>query len=67
MASSLAIGIAVVVDVIEYWMLLVAGGAQAAAFAFYIPARISLISELVPSTVLRNAVVVARSRRRRCG
>ena len=60
MASSLAIGFAVVADVIAYWMLLVAGGVQAAAFAFYIPARISLISEIVPSTVLRNAVVVAQ-------
>ena len=60
MASSLAIGFAVVTDVISYWMLLVAGGVQAAAFAFYIPARISLISEIVPSTVLRNAVVLAQ-------
>lgn len=60
MASSLAIGIAVVTDVIAYWMLLVAGGVQAAAFAFYLPARISLISELVPSPLLQNAVVVAQ-------
>jgi MFS family permease len=60
MTSSLAIGVAVVTDVIEYWMLLVAGALQAAAFAFYLPARISLISELVPSELLENAVVVAQ-------
>ena len=49
-----------VTDVISYWMLLVTGGVQAAAFVLYVPARISLISELVPSTVLRNAVVIAQ-------
>ncbi len=60
MASSLLIGIAVIADVIEYWMLLVAGGVQAAAFAFYLPARISLISEVVPPSLLQNAVVLAQ-------
>jgi MFS family permease len=60
MMSSLAIGIAVVADVIAYWMLLIAGGVQAAAFAFYLPARISLISEVVPSSLLQNAIVLAQ-------
>ena len=60
MASSLLIGVAVIADVIEYWMLLVAGGVQAAAFAFYLPARISLISEVVPSSLLQNAVVLTQ-------
>jgi MFS family permease len=60
MASSFAIGIAVLADVIEYWMLLVAGGVQAAAFAFYLPARIALISEVVPPSLLTNAVVLAQ-------
>lgn len=60
MASSLLIGVAVITDVIEYWMLLVAGGVQAAAFAFYLPARISLISEVVPSSLLQNAVVLTQ-------
>lgn len=58
--SSLAIGVAVSTDVIEYWMLLVAGGVQAAAFAFFLPARISLISEVVPPELLQNAVVLAQ-------
>ena len=57
MASSLPIGFAVITDVMTYWMLLVAGGVQAAAFAFYLPARISLISEVVPPALLQNAVV----------
>ena len=60
MVSSLLIGAAVITDVIAYWMLLVAGGVQAAAFAFYLPARISLISEVVPSSLLQNAVVLSQ-------
>ncbi len=60
MASSLLIGIAVLADVIEYWMLLVASGVQAAAFAFYLPARITLISEVVSPDLLQNAVVLAQ-------
>ena len=60
MASSLLIGFAVIADVIEYWMLLVASGVQAAAFAFYLPARITLISEVVPPSLLQNAVVLAQ-------
>jgi MFS family permease len=60
MVSSVFIGVAVVADVIAYWMLLVASGMQAAAFAFYLPARIALISEVVPAQVLGNAIVVAQ-------
>lgn len=60
MVSSFAIGIAVIVDVIAYWMLLMASGAQAAAFAFYLPARIALIAEVVPSPLLPNAVVLSQ-------
>ncbi|HWL43631.1 MAG TPA: MFS transporter [Ilumatobacter sp.] len=59
-SSSVAIGVAVVTGVIEYWMLLVASGVQAVAFAYYLPARISFIAELVPSAMLSNAVVVAQ-------
>ena len=45
--SSLLLGVAVAVDTIAYWMLLVASAVQAAAFAFYLPARIAFITELV--------------------
>jgi MFS family permease len=60
MFTSLAIGAAVVGDVIAYWMLLVGGGLQAAAFAFYLPARIALISEVVPAALLQNAIVLSQ-------
>jgi MFS family permease len=60
MVSSVFIGVAVVAEVIAYWMLLLAGGVQAAAFAFYLPARIALISEVVPAQALGNAIVVAQ-------
>ncbi len=58
--TSFAIGIAVLTDSVQYWMLLVASAVQAAAFAFYMPARISLISEVVPSRLLQDAVVLAQ-------
>lgn len=61
MMSSLVIGLAVAVDVIAYWMLVVASGVQAAAFAFYMPARIALISELVSSELLQNAIVLSQT------
>lgn len=60
MVSSLAIGVAVVTDVVQYWMLLVASAAQAAAFAYYLPARIALIAEILPSSAVRNGIVVAQ-------
>lgn len=60
MVSSVAIGVAVVTDVVQYWMLLVASAAQAAAFAYYLPSRIALIAELLPSAAVRNGIVVAQ-------
>jgi MFS family permease len=60
MVSSVAIGFAVVAGAIAYWMLLVAGGVQAMAFAFYLPARIALISEVVPASLLQNAIVLSQ-------
>jgi len=61
MVSSLVIGLAVVVDAIEYWMLVAVSGVQAAAFAFYLPARIALISEVVPSSLIQNAIVLSQT------
>jgi predicted MFS family arabinose efflux permease len=57
--SSFAMGFAVVTDNVQYWMLLAASAVQAAAFAFYLPARTCLISELVPPHLLQDAVVLA--------
>jgi MFS family permease len=46
--SSAWIGLAVVFDVIQYWMLLGAGVLQAVGFALFNPARMAFLSELVP-------------------
>lgn len=43
---------------IEYWMLLVAGVVQGAAFAFVGPARQAFISDLVGREAIGNAVVL---------
>ena len=55
-ATSAWIGIAVAVDVVAYWMLLVAGAAQAVAFALYNPARMAFLAELVPRDHMPGAV-----------
>lgn len=60
MTSGLLLGLAVVLDVIAYWMLLVASVLQAVAFAFYMPARIAFISEVVDPSLLGNAIVLAQ-------
>lgn len=57
--SSLMVGVAVVGGFIAYWMLLVAGGLQAAAFAFYLPARMALLTAVVPGELLQNAIVIS--------
>jgi MFS family permease len=59
MISSTGIGLAVLTGSIAYWMLLVAGGLQAGAFAFYLPARVALLTEVVPGTLIQNAIVIS--------
>jgi predicted MFS family arabinose efflux permease len=59
MVSSTGIGLAVVTGTIAYWMLLVAGGLQAGAFAYYLPARVALLTEVVPGTLIQNAIVIS--------
>lgn len=58
--SALLLGVAVVADVVTYWMLLVASALQAAAFAFYLPTRIAYITELVEPPMVPDAVVLAQ-------
>jgi MFS family permease len=60
-ASSLLTGLAVVTDVNEYWMLLVASAVQAAAFAAYLPARIAFIAELVEPEQIGPAVMLSQT------
>lgn len=59
--SSLLTGLAVVTDVIEYWMLLAASALQAAAFAAYLPARIALIAEVVEPEQIGSAVMLSQT------
>ena len=60
-ASSLLVGLAVVTDIIEYWMLLLASAVQAAAFALYLPARIAFIAEVVEPQQISDAVVLSQT------
>ncbi|NEK56288.1 MFS transporter [Geodermatophilus sabuli] len=55
-ASSAWIGLAVVFDVIQYWMLLGAGVLQAIGFALFNPARMAFLAELVPRGSVPPAV-----------
>ena len=54
--SSAGIGLAVVFDVIAYWMLLVASVLQAVGFALFGPARMAFLAEIVPRGSLPQAV-----------
>jgi MFS family permease len=54
--SSAGIGLAVVFDVIAYWMLLCASVLQAVGFALFGPARMAFLAEIVPRDSLPQAV-----------
>jgi MFS family permease len=56
--TSAWIGFAVLLDVIAYWMLVVASALQAVAFAMYNPARMAFITELVPPEEVPEAVAL---------
>jgi MFS family permease len=55
-ATSGWIGLAVAFDVVQYWMLLVAGALQAIGFGLFNPARMAFLAELVPPASLSPAV-----------
>ncbi|MGY1753413.1 MFS transporter [Blastococcus sp. SYSU D01042] len=54
--SSAGIGLAVVLDVIAYWMLLAASVLQAVGFALFGPGRMAFLAELVPRGSMPQAV-----------
>ena len=56
MVSSAGIGLAVVFDVIAYWMLLVSSVLQAVGFALFGPARMAFLADLVPRGSMPQAV-----------
>jgi len=58
--SALWIGLADAFGVLEYWMLIGAAAIQAASFATYGPARISMTSDLVGRDVLPNAIILSQ-------
>lgn len=58
--SSGVIGVATVLDAVEYWMLIAASGLQALAFALYGPARMAFISELLPDETVGNGIVLGQ-------
>jgi predicted MFS family arabinose efflux permease len=59
-ASSAWIGVAVKLEFVEYWMLLVASALQAVAFAFFGPARMAFTAQLVERDTMRNAIVLGQ-------
>ena len=58
--SSVWIGLAIVLDVVAYWMLIASGAVQAVAFALYGPARMAFIAELVEGETMNNAIVLGQ-------
>lgn len=58
-AGALGMGIVVVTDVVQFWMLLVASVAQGLAFGFYGPARIAFAAKLVGADQLGNAITLS--------
>ncbi|NNE95860.1 MAG: MFS transporter [Acidimicrobiales bacterium] len=54
--SAFLMGLAVLTDLVEFWMLLGAAVAQGTAFGFFGPARIAMASDLVGRSNLGNAI-----------
>src|SRR5215207_10451424 len=54
--SSAWIGIAVLTDHIQYWMLIGAGVLQAIGFSFFNPARMAFLAELLPQEAIPRGV-----------
>ncbi len=56
MTMAVFMGVAVLTDVIQFWMLLVAAVGQGAAFGFFGPARTAISAEVVGRDQLGNAI-----------
>jgi len=55
-ASATGMGIAVLTDIVEFWMLLVASVLQGLAFGFFGPARVAMATEIVGRENVGNAI-----------
>jgi len=60
-ASSLLLGLVVVLGEPQYWMLLLASAVQASSFAFYLPARIALLPDVVALEQTGEAITVTQT------
>ncbi|MEM7340232.1 MAG: MFS transporter [Actinomycetota bacterium] len=58
--SSFALGITELLDVTEFWMLVVVSALQAVAFSTLVPARMAYTVELVGPRLIPNAVALAQ-------
>lgn len=58
-AGALGMGIVVVTEVVQFWMLAVASVAQGVAFGFYGPARVAFAAKLVGADQLGNAITLS--------
>ncbi len=59
LVGAAGMGLAVLTDVVELWMLLVASLIQGTAFGFYGPARMAFTSEIVGREQLGNAITLS--------
>ncbi|MEL7157224.1 MAG: MFS transporter [Actinomycetota bacterium] len=59
MVVALAMGVAVLTGLVEFWMLLVAAVAQGVSFGFFGPARVAISMELVGREHLGNAITLS--------
>lgn len=57
--AAVAMGIVVRLGIEQFWMLLLAGVAQGAAFGFYGPARVAMAADLVGRDQLGNAITLS--------
>lgn len=59
MCAAVFMGVMVVTDLVEFWMLLVAAVLQGAAFGFYGPTRVAFTADIVGREQLGNAISLA--------
>lgn len=59
-STSAGLGVTEVLDITEFWMLLVVSGAQAAAFSTLVPARMAFTVDIVGPKLIPNAIALAQ-------
>ena len=59
LAAAAGMGVVVVTDTVQFWMLLVAALTQGLAFGFYGPTRVAFTSEIVGREQLGNAITLS--------